>query len=100
MDDNIKIQIPMPKLLRERSLKKAEEMGFSSLQELIRFLLTQFSVGNIKPTVVNYEEETISVKAQKRLLGYLRNAEKEYKKGNLKKLDFSKDIISQMSEKD
>jgi len=39
----IKLQIPIDKSLKERSLKRAKALGFNSLQDLTRVLLAGFA---------------------------------------------------------
>ncbi len=39
----VKLQIPIDKNLRERSLKRAKRLGFNSLQDLTRVLLAGFA---------------------------------------------------------
>ena len=39
----VKLQVPIDKNLRERSLKRAKRLGFNSLQDLTRVLLAGFA---------------------------------------------------------
>ena len=45
------LQIPMDKTFKLSAQKRAEESGFSSLQDLVRFLLTQFVENKFSITV-------------------------------------------------
>ena len=64
-----KIQIPMSYELRTESEKKAKEDGFSSLQEMIRLVLKNYSTNKFK---VNFtpipETEYISQEYESRLI--------------------------------
>lgn len=44
------LQIPINKSLRDQAASKAEKMGFSSLQEVIRLFLNKMAVGEINVT--------------------------------------------------
>lgn len=44
---NTIIQVPINKNLRDQAASKAEEMGFSSLQEVIRLFLNKIARGEI-----------------------------------------------------
>lgn len=52
---NTILQVPINKNLRDQAASKAEEMGFSSLQEVIRLFLNKIAAGEIdvkiEPTV-------------------------------------------------
>ena len=48
-----KVQVPMSLELKTKIEEKAEEYGFSSTQELIRFVLTQVKNGSLKLTALN-----------------------------------------------
>lgn len=50
--DYAKIQIPMKASLKKKAEKIAEDYGYSSLQEVIRVFLTNFSEGKIKTSFV------------------------------------------------
>lgn len=45
--NNTVLQIPLTKDLQLRSKKAAEDLGFSSLQEVVRVFLTQLSRGTV-----------------------------------------------------
>ncbi len=44
---NTILQIPVNKNLRDQAASRAEKMGFSSLQELIRLFLNKLAAGEI-----------------------------------------------------
>lgn len=67
------LQIPMSKDLRISAEKASEKLGFSSLQEVVRIFLNQFSNGIVKVSI-NQEFPSENVT-------YLsKSAEKRYKK--------------------
>ncbi len=49
----IKLQVPIDKSLKERSLKRAKSLGFNSLQDLTRVLLAGFADGR----AINFGED-------------------------------------------
>ncbi len=59
--NNTVIQIPVSKELRRMSESAATEAGFSSVQEVIRIFLHQFSQQKI---VVNFENPSIKLSAK------------------------------------
>lgn len=65
--DTVTLQIPMSKSLKLRALEVADSLGFSSLQEIVRVLLTKFADHQL---VVKIEEPpvTLSEKASRRYL--------------------------------
>lgn len=77
------LQIPINKNLRDQAASKAERMGFSSLQEVVRVFLAKIASGEInvafEPTV------TLSAKNDKR---YARMID-EIKSGKVKTKTFS-----------
>ena len=64
------VQVPMTKTLKEEAEQAARELGFSSMQEIIRVILTKLSKKQIQLTI---EESTEFVHLSKA-------AEKRYKK--------------------
>jgi hypothetical protein len=81
--NNFKLQVPLDKKTKNEADKKAEELGFSSLQELVRVLLKNFSAGKINLFFHPYEEY-LSEKEEKRLLGIERRLNKEIGSGKNK----------------
>ena len=62
--DNTIIQVPVSKSFRDEMALIANDLGFSSLQDLIRFNLTQIKNKIIVPTIVSkYSENVLSPKA-------------------------------------
>ena len=51
--DNTIIQVPVTKSFRDEMAQIANNMGFSSLQDLIRFTLVQIKNGVITPTIIS-----------------------------------------------
>ncbi len=51
--DTTTIHLPLNKKLKKTAEKQASELGYSSLQEVLRVFLTSFSQGNILPTFTN-----------------------------------------------
>lgn len=45
--NNFKLQVPIDKKTKSQADRKAEEIGFSSLQEFIRVFLKNFVLGNV-----------------------------------------------------
>jgi len=63
MNQNTIIQIPVTKSFRNEMVDIANDLGFSSLQELIRFTLTQIKKKLIVPTMApNYPTIKLSAK--------------------------------------
>lgn len=73
--DTTNLQIPLTKDLKISAQQAAFDMGFSSLQELVRIILKKISSQTISINFV--DEERLSPKAEKR---YLKMAE-DIKKG-------------------
>lgn len=64
-----KIQVPMSYELRMESEKKAKEDGFSSLQELIRVVLKNYSTNKFKINLIPVSDtEYISQEYENRLM--------------------------------
>lgn len=62
--NNTILQIPIKQSLRNLATSKAEQMGFSSLQEVVRVFLNRMAMGEIN---VNFEPMiTLSAKNDKR----------------------------------
>lgn len=57
------VQVPMSKELRERAQSASLDLGFSSLQETIRVILTKLSKRELTMTVEPVEESTHLSKA-------------------------------------
>ena len=68
------LQIPLSKDLKLSAQKAAVNMGFSSLQELIRLFLKRISTQSVHVSFV--EEEYLSPKAEKRYMKMEKDIEK------------------------
>lgn len=64
--DTTNLQIPLPKDLKLSAQQAASNMGFSSLQELVRIFLKKIATQTVHVNFV--EEEQLSPKAEKRYL--------------------------------
>jgi hypothetical protein len=92
-----KLQVPISEELNQKLKNKAHEVGFSSVNEIARLLLTNFANGNLSLSFTEKppkEELTIS----KELEAVIKKGISDYKKGKTKKLDFSKSIHEQLME--
>jgi hypothetical protein len=92
-----KLQVPISEELNKKLKNKAYEVGFSSVNEIARLLLTNFANGNLSLSFTEKrpkEELTIS----KELEAVIKKGISDYKKGKTKKLDFSKSIHEQLME--
>lgn len=58
------LQVPLTPLLRTNATKVAEELGFSSLQEVVRIFLTKFAAGKVALSL--QETVPLSAKSEKR----------------------------------
>ncbi len=65
MNTNTILQVPIDKSFRDEVSAIAKNMGFSSLQDLVRFTLFQIKNQTIVPSLVNTSIR-LSPKAQKR----------------------------------
>src|SRR3989338_9284028 len=64
---NTVLQIPLSKELRQSAEKASENLGFFSLQETVRVLLTKLSSGQMSITFEErFPEERLSAKAARR----------------------------------
>lgn len=55
------LQIPINKSIRDQAASKAEKMGFSSLQEVVRLFLSKVATGQID---VTFEEPSIQLSSR------------------------------------
>ena len=93
-----KLQIPINLALKEKLRQKAEEIGFSSVNEIVRLLITNFAKGNLNLSFV-YKSRDISEEIDETdLKNIIASGLVEYKKGETKKLDFSKSLHDQLLE--
>ena len=72
--------------------KKIKELGFSSVSEITRFLLTNLVNGNLSIGFSNQPSQNIEI--EKMIIEGL----KEYEEGKTQKLDFSRPLHEQILE--
>lgn len=83
------LQIPISKSIRDQAASKAEKMGFSSLQEIVRLFLNKVATGEVN---VTFEQTvTLSPKNDERYAQMIA----EVKSGKVKTKSFS-DVRSLM----
>lgn len=76
-DDYAKIQVPLKASIKKKAEQVAEDYGYSSIQEVIRIFLTNFSKGDIQLQLRNtHAVEYISPEFE----AFLEKREKEFKK--------------------
>lgn len=56
--DYTKLQVPLPKTLRDSAQRVAYKQGYSSLQEVVRVFLTSYSKGKFVPEFSQEDEYT------------------------------------------
>lgn len=78
------LQVYIDTGLRNKGEKKAQEYGFTSLQDLVRFFIKGVVEDRYVPTLVS-EREQISLQAEKRLLKELREFERQKRTGKAAK---------------
>ena len=95
-----KLQVPISEDLNQQLKTKAKEIGFSSVNEIARLLLTNFANGNIFLSFMSNSTTSyaLSPEEQKDLESIVAEGIKEYKEGKTKKLDFSKPLTEQLIE--
>ncbi len=87
MDNRVVLQIPISQTLRKNAEDAAFDFGFSSLQELIRVIMTKLAEGKLDFTFS--ERETLSAKANARYTKLdedFKNKKNVYKVSNVKSL--------------
>ena len=93
-----KLQIPISRELNKKLKEKTSELGFSSVSEITRFLLTNLVNGNLSIGFIgnqmnnNYKEDWGDIEET------LRKALLEEQEGRILELDFSKPIHEQIVE--
>ncbi len=96
MSYQLKLQVPISEELNNKLKKKAKEVGFSSVNEIVRLLLTNFVNNNLVISFVNKLDDEYSEK--EKLKQIIAEGILEYNEGKTKKLDFSKSIHKQLME--
>ncbi len=71
MSDEVSIEVKLPRKLYDEVMKKAEEAGFSSVNEFIVFVLEQLVSPEEGVEEVFSKEDEEKVKERLRALGYL-----------------------------
>jgi antitoxin component of RelBE/YafQ-DinJ toxin-antitoxin module len=71
------LQVPMPTTLRNQAEAVSVDMGFSSLQEVVRLILTKFAKKEIGISIEQFPAVPLSARNEKR---YLR-MERDFKSG-------------------
>ena len=66
--DSMILQVPMDKTFKLSAQKMAEDTGFSSLQDLVRFLLIQFTEKKFAVTVSQNVSDEILTSTQEKVL--------------------------------
>ena len=98
MTYQFKLQIPITRELKESLKQKAEEIGFSSVNEIVRLLITNFAKGNLNISFIPRAKDVIEEIKETDLKSLIAEGLVEYKKGKTKKLDFSKSLHDQLIE--
>lgn len=92
--DSMILQVPMNKSFKLSAQKMAEDSGFSSLQDLVRFLLTQFTERKFAVTVSQSVPDEILTPAQEKVLTRkYRQAMREMASGKMKTYDNVDDMM-------
>ena len=92
----LKLQIPISEELNNKLKKKAKEIGFSSVNEIARLLLTNFVNGNLVVSFLSKLETKETKSDNEDLKKIIADGLIEYKEGKTKSLDFSKSIHKQL----
>ncbi len=94
--NNTIVQLPISKSFRDEMVAKANSLGFSSLQDLIRFTLIQIKNNLIVPSMVSVPTVQLSPKAAARYDKMIDNI----KSGKEKTLKFSntKDMFKYLND--
>ncbi len=90
-----KLQVPISKRLNDMAKAKAEELGFSSLNDVIRFLINSFATGKLEISASQVSPHTENIEEIERLVA---EAMAEYERGETKTIDFSRPISEQLLE--
>lgn len=93
MDNRVILQVPLPKALKEQAEAVSADYGFSSLQEIIRVIITKLSRRELTVDVAPSEYIRLSPKAKKR---YAKMTD-DFRTGkNIKSFDNVKDLIKDL----
>lgn len=92
-----KLQVPISKDLNEKLKHKAKEVGFGSVNDVARLLLTNFANGNLLVSFLS-NQSSYKVENSKELEKIVAEGMAEHKRGETKILDLSKPISKQLLE--
>ena len=96
MNKTAVLQIPMEKSLRVKSEEGAREMGFTSLQDLVRLFLSKVAASTMSVNFCEIPEITLSKKAIRR---YNRQLKKIESGKGFYKLENAEDLFSPSARK-
>jgi hypothetical protein len=91
-----KLQVPISEELNDRLKKKSKQIGFSSVNEVARLLLTNFVNGNLSLSFV--ESKPAENIPNEELEKIIAKGISEYNKSKTKKLNLSKSVHQQLLE--
>lgn len=80
------LQVPIDQKLRKNAEKKAESDGFSSIQQVVRFFLTKYTLGEIG---VGIKEQFPPIKLSKKAAARYDKMTRNIEKGKIKLKSFS-----------
>ena len=92
-----KLQVPISRELNKKLKAKAAKVGLSSVNDIVRMLLTSFANGDLAVSFVNNTTETSVDYDTAELDKIVSRGMAEHKAGKTKLLDFSKNIHEQLT---
>ncbi len=96
MSYQLKLQVPISEDLNTKLKKKAKQVGFSSVNEVVRLLITNFANGNLSLSFTETKaKDEIATKQLEKIIAL---GLEEYNKGKTKKINLSKPIHEQLLE--
>jgi len=85
------LQVRLPATINVKAKKRAKNLGFTSLQEVVRIFLNSFVRGRVEPGIVNTKKTiSLSSKARERWDAILNDIDKEK---NIKSFDNPEDLL-------
>ncbi len=91
-----KLQVPISRELNKKLKAKATKAGLSSVNDIVRMLLTSFANGDLAVSFVSTTADTSTDYDIAKLDKIVTQGMAEHKAGKTKLLDFSKDIHEQL----
>ncbi len=88
-----KLQVPISKKLNDMAKAKALEMGFGSLNDMVRLLITNFATGKFELALTPVNPHTENLEELEKIVA---QARAEYKRGEAITIDPSKPITPQL----